>query len=184
MNEKKITLASIKRAIIWFLKSYIWIVPLVIIVDQVSKLVVEANLNLNEPVSIIPGVFSFMLSYNTGMAFSFLDNNRVLLAIISVVASIGIITYLVLRYKKLNLYTRICIYIILGGCMGNMIDRIFYPNGVIDFIKTDFIDFAIFNVADSCLTVAIIMLLIKLLVDDIKGSKKKNEATDSNNESK
>ena len=92
-------LKKVKNGLIWFFKSFIWIVPLVIIIDQVSKLVIQ-NIFVNA--EITPDLYIFSrdfiiidLTYNTGAAWSILDDMRWLLAVISVIASIGIIYYLV-----------------------------------------------------------------------------------------
>lgn len=177
-------LKKVKNGLVWFFKSFIWIVPLVIIIDQVSKLVIQ-NIFVNA--EITPDLYIFSrdfividLTYNTGAAWSILDDKRWLLAVISVIASIGIIYYLVKKYKTLGLFERICGFIILGGCMGNMIDRIFYEKGVIDFIRPTFINFPTFNIADSALVVGIIALLIKMLFEKEGEEEKKDaEKTDS-----
>ena len=186
MDKSKNVWQNIKRGLIWFFKSYIWIVPLCVIVDQVSKICLESFLKSNGGAFndwFLKGFISLELHYNTGAAWSFLEDHPIILAIISVVASIAIIAYITYSYKKLALTYRIAGYLVLGGCMGNMIDRIvYYPHGVIDFLKFDFITFPVFNGADSMLVIGIIIIIIKMLIDEHNEGKKKDEAKTTNNE--
>lgn len=182
MEKSQNILKKIVKGLQWFGKSYIWIVPLCIIVDQTSKLLIEKML-LTRPGLVyddwfLKGFMSLQLSYNTGAAWSMLDDQRILLALISVVASIAIIIYLSVNYKKLKLIYRICGFLILGGCMGNMIDRIFYEKGVIDFLRFDFMNFPIFNGADSMLVVGIAIILVYMIVQEIRETVKKNDNKD------
>lgn len=187
MEKFKEILNKIGKGLLWFLKSYIWITPLCIAVDQTSKLLLEKMLlaqpGLRYDDWFLKGFMSLQLSYNKGAAWSLLNEHPAILAVLSVVASIGIIAYIAWKYKKLNLTYRICGFLILGGCMGNMIDRIFYPKGVIDFLQFDFIDFPIFNGADSMLVIGIIIILIRMIYDDIKAGKNKKK-NDTQPESK
>lgn len=185
MDKFKNVLTNIKKGLIWFFKSFIWIVPLCIIIDQVSKLCLESFLKSQGGTFdkwFLKGFMSLELRYNTGAAWSFLEDHPSILAIISVIASIGIIAYLAYKYKTLALTYRIAGFLVLGGCMGNMIDRLFYPQGVIDFLKFDFITFPVFNGADSMLVIGIIIIIIKMIIDEYNEGKKKDAAKTSNNE--
>ncbi|MCH5172077.1 MAG: signal peptidase II [Erysipelotrichales bacterium] len=173
-------LIKIKNGLIWFFKSFIWITPLVIIVDQVTKLVIESSLGqydvTGKQISIFSEKFiNIRVTYNMGAAWSMLSSQHWLLSLISVVATIAIIVYIAIQYKKIGLWERICGLLILGGCMGNMIDRLFYSKGVIDFISTGFMNFPTFNIADSCLCVGIFLLIIKFIIDEFKGKHKDEE---------
>ena len=175
------TLTKIKNGLIWFFKSFIWITPLVIIVDQVTKLVFDSVLGPYNPAidngySIFSDKFiNIRVTYNLGAAWSMLSKYHWLLSLISVVAAIAIIVYIVLQYKKLSTWDKVCGFLILGGCMGNMIDRLFYSEGVIDFISTGFMEFPTFNIADSCLCVGIFLIFLKFIIDEFKGKHKDEE---------
>lgn len=185
----KETLLKIKNGLVWFFKSFIWLVILVIILDQVSKLSIEsAWLNYYDAhhaypnwYIISPKFIQIKLAYNLGAAWSILNEHHWVLSVISVIASLGITAYLIYKYKKLGLWERICGYLILGGCIGNTIDRLFYSKGVIDFISTGFMNFPTFNIADSALVIGIIALMIKFIIDEVKG-KKQDEKANNNNE--
>ncbi len=140
----------------------------VVAFDQITKYFAEKC--LDTAVSVIPNVFSFQLTYNTGMAWGLLKDQRWVFLSLSTVAIIGI-GVLYFAIKKQHILLRLSIGFILGGGIGNMIDRIFNPNGVVDFIKTDFMDFPLFNVADSFITVGGVMFAVYLLFYDRKQEK-------------
>jgi len=157
----------------------------VVLADQISKwLILEL---LSEPVSIIPHVLSFEYATNTGMAWGMLKDHRWVFMTLSVVALVGF-TYLYYKeVKKPHLLFTVAVGFILGGGVGNMIDRLFREGGgVVDFFRTDFIDFPIFNVADVFITVGGALLVIYMIfldkkqafpvVFDSKGDK--NDSTD------
>lgn len=158
----------------------------IIYLDQLTKNF--ANLHLVEGMAtkFIPHLVNLRLAYNTGAAWSMLSGHTNILAIISLVASL-VIVYFLRKFdlKKRPLYS-IALTFILGGTIGNMIDRFFYSKGVIDFIDLAFIDYPTFNIADSFLVVGTILLAIYLIIDMIKDEKKKKakleETPTSNNE--
>ena len=142
---------------------------IIIFCDQISKNYFE-NFLLNVEgysVKAVGDEFArFTLAYNTGIAFSIDLGGRYLLASISFIASLFIV-YLILKTdisKKLELWA---FGMILGGALGNMIDRALYGK-VVDFIDCDFPDFImhrwpIFNIADSFVTVGMVLLAVQYL---------------------
>lgn len=167
-----------KEKVITFLKKYylaIIIIALAILLDQVTKLIASLNLEyvINEqgnvvyskPTVIIEGFFSFTYARNRGAGWSIMSGKMWFFYIVTVI-SLVIFVYLL---KDFNLkkypFASIGISLMLGGTLGNFIDRIF--NGyVVDFF--DFIifgyDYPIFNVADICLVVGAIMLILQVIV--------------------
>ena len=139
-----------------------------VLFDQASKLIILNGLGLDNPVVVIPDVLCVRGVYNTGAAFSIFSNQKIFLVLISLVAFL-FITYLMKDFslKRRPLYS-ISIVLINSGTIGNMIDRIFNKNGVFDFIEVLFVKFAIFNIADSLLTIGVILLAIYLLFFDKK----------------
>ena len=113
-------------------------------------------------------------SFNTGAAFSMLSGAQWLFIILTLVAGIAII-YLVLD-KKIGLtkLTKVALCMILGGAIGNLIDRL-WLGGVRDFIYFKSINFAIFNIADSFITIGAIILAISIFINAIKSFKGKND---------
>lgn len=166
-----------------------------IIVDAITKVVVMNNMNLGQSFWVIPKFIKFTYVENTGMAFSMLSDSTWLLVLISLVASC-ILAYLVVKYT--NWIKRKCLSIslalMLGGCVGNLIDRfltVFHVRGgVIDFIEIYFGSFhaiggSTFNVADMFLVIGCILLLVEYaIIEPLKDKKKeKGSVNDGENNS-
>ena len=145
------------------LTSIISILVLVAI-DQATKWTAYCCLDANDTVIFIPHILSFKLAFNTGAAWGILEGQRFVLTLISLLAviAVGYFGYKTIDFKNKKLYS-IAIVLILGGTLGNLIDRAFYPKGVIDFINFEFMTFPIFNFADSCLTIGMVLLIIYVL---------------------
>ncbi|MBR2891690.1 MAG: signal peptidase II [Bacilli bacterium] len=141
---------------------------ILVLVDQISKYVIFNTIGLNNPIPVIDNVFQLRGVFNTGAAFSILDEHSFILVIISIVAFLAI-TYFMkdCNFKRRPLYS-IALILIYSGTIGNMIDRIFNSYKVFDFIEVLFMDFAIFNIADSYLTIGVILLAIYLLFFEAK----------------
>lgn len=146
----------------------------VVAADQVSKEIVISKLELGDNVGFIPHILSFSRRENTGMAWGLLSEHR---WVFLVVSSVAIIVYCVFffRLKKPHWLFSVATGFIVGGGIGNMIDRFFRPgsdgvNAVVDFLKFEFIDFPVFNVADSFITIGVGVLLVYFFFFDKKQS--------------
>ena len=139
------------------MRKYGWIAALVVIVDQLVK---WGCTGLTEQVTLIPGVLALTYRENTGMAFSLFSGRAWALGVVSAVCIL--VGWLVLRRYTLGRWSRIGAMLMLGGAVGNMIDR-FLRGYVVDMFETLFVDFAVFNVADAALTVGTMLLAISLL---------------------
>lgn len=142
-----------------------------ILIDQIVKIVISSKMIVNQTFIVIKNFFSILLVHNTGAAFSILSNSRILLIVIGLIALIGLIFYI----KKLEKIDSVDIYaysLLLGGIVGNLIDRIVYGY-VIDYLSFKFGNyyFPIFNFADICIVVSILILLIKIIKEDLCKSK-------------
>jgi len=173
----------------WFGKSYLWLIPLFFIIDIVSKQCFEAALwngNYSSTITVIPGFFYFQVLHNTGAAWGIFSGNTWLLVTFSAVAGILMLGYLIKYYKKLTWWTKISLFFMIPGCLGNLIDRAFYETGVIDFLKFQFGSyvFPTFNFADSCLVVGAILLVIGAIIDDIIEKKKEIKMQEENLEAR
>lgn len=149
------------------------IIPCLIclIVDQLIKLLVVNNLNLNNSLVLIPGFFSLTYARNIGAAFSILSGNIVFLISITVLALACIYFFLIKNEtKKLNMYLYGILY---GGIIGNLIDRIFrgYVVDYLDF-KLFSYDYPIFNFADICIVVSIGLIVILSFMEAKNGNNK------------
>lgn len=135
----------------------------VIVLDQITKIYIDGSLALGERIPVMPS-FNITLWYNEGSAFSFLSNaggwQRWFFTIVSSVVSIVLIVWLyrLTRQEKLMTWS---IALILGGAIGNLIDRVAYGH-VVDFIQWYYQSwyFPTFNIADAAITVGAIFLLI------------------------
>lgn len=163
----------------WFLRSLIWLAPILLAVDIVSKLGFEKLLlgRPGEAVTVIPGFFRFSLVYNDGAAWGLFAGNDWLLVTISSVAGVGMIAYLAWRWGRLPAFQRIALLLMIPGCLGNLIDRAFYPHGVIDFLEFTFGSyvFPTFNFADSYLVIGVLVLLIGEIIHEYRETKKKGD---------
>ena len=128
-----------------------------VFIDQVSKGLVNIYLNLNQSVEIIPNFLSFTYVHNTGAAFSIFEGAKWFFIIIAFIA-LNIIYMFFIKDKKLK-NSEIVIYsLLISGIIGNLVDRILFGY-VIDFIDVNVFNFAIFNLADSFIVIAVILLL-------------------------
>lgn len=149
------------------------IVFLGVVADQLTKLWVSGSLVGKGVVEIIPGIIGFRYVENTGAAFSIFASNTLMLTIISAVLII-FLTYLIWRYRKGHKMLNISLALIIAGAIGNLIDRVF-AGYVVDFIEFRFVNFAVFNVADICVTIGTILLAVYILFLSPERKKKKTE---------
>jgi len=145
---------------------WLWLSGLVVMLDQISKLVADGQLVVRQSVAVFPG-FSFTLLYNQGAAFSFLSDaggwQRWFFMLLSLVISLVLVFWL-RSVEKHKLFLAAGIAFILGGALGNLIDRILYGY-VIDFIDVYYSQYhwPAFNLADSAITLGAALLIIDLL---------------------
>ncbi len=133
-----------------FLKRYYWIILTLVLVvlDQISKWIVNQTIAINESVVVIPGFFSLSHVRNTGAAFGILSNQRwIFMVFTAVVIAVGV--FLLASRRVRNRWGIFSLALIMGGGIGNMIDRVFLGE-VVDFFAFNFwgYQFAVFNVAD------------------------------------
>ncbi len=152
-----------------------------VLLDQLTKYLVVANLELHESVDIIPEIFRFTYIQNDGAAFGSLDDARWVFMVLSTVAILGILVYMFIKKPQDKLLLSSLILITSGG-IGNMIDRVAlgYVIDFIDFCAFPKIWMWVFNVADSfvCIGAGLLMLwLILDMVRDYRSEKEKNALT-------
>lgn len=152
--------------------SYLVVSVILIIIDQLTKYFTVQNIDLYEVVEVIPNIVSLTYIQNTGAAFSILEGQMWFFYIVTIVVVSGLIYYMYTEARE-NKILGFLLSLILAGAIGNFIDRLFLQY-VVDMIKLEFINFAIFNVADSYLTVGVVLLLIYTLYDERKTLKENN----------
>ncbi len=137
------------------------VIFLSVFLDQATKILAKANLENQTQVNIIPKVLGFAYVENKGAAFGIFQDHRWVFMLFSTFA-IGIMIFLLFRIKNKHPLFTLSISMLIGGGIGNMIDRII-RGYVVDFIKFLFVKFAVFNVADCFVTVGAVLLCIYLL---------------------
>lgn len=157
----------------------ILIIVLCIAADQLTKICAEANLKEISTLPIIENIFHFTYVENRGAAFGMLADHRWVFMILSVVGIAAIFVYLTVTKPK-SWWMRLALCFIVGGGVGNMIDRI-ARGYVIDFIDCRFIDFYVFNVADSFVCVGCAMFIIAVIIDEVRERKLKKSAGEDKN---
>lgn len=136
------------------------LVLVLIALDQLSKLWIVNNISLGEVKPFLPGIFSLTYLQNRGAAFSILQNQQWFFALVTCIV-IGVAIYFAHKMMNGSLWFLTGLLLIIAGGIGNFIDRM-RLSYVVDMVHLDFMDFAIFNVADSYLTVGVIVLMIVL----------------------
>jgi signal peptidase II len=146
-----------------------WSIALVITVaDYISKRMIEGALERGQSVEVIGDFLRFTLGYNTGIAFgiSLGDSSRVFLVIVTLL-TMGLIVWLFRSVDPRHKAQIIAFGLIMGGAIGNLLDRVFGSQGVVDFIDVGIgaNRFWTFNIADSGITVGAILLILSSIFD-------------------
>lgn len=148
---------------------YILTLVVLISVDQFSKYLVVKNISLNINIELIKNFFNLTYVKNFGAGFSILQNQKIFLIIVSIIAII-VVGYLLIKSNNKETINRISYLLIIGGAIGNLIDRLTYGY-VIDFL--DFIifgyDFPVFNLADSFITIGCAIIIVSIFLESKRG---------------
>ena len=139
------------------------IVLISIILDQLTKYLAVTHLKAipSRTIPLIPGVFHFTYVENTGAAFSIFQDKRLFFIVVTIIAAIIIIYYMITMKSEGRLF-QTSLAMILGGAIGNLIDRVLHGY-VVDFFDFRAINFAIFNVADCFVTIGSIFLFYYII---------------------
>jgi signal peptidase II len=152
------------RKTIWF-----WSIAIVIsLTDFISKQIAESALQRGETVQVLGNFLRFTLGYNTGIAFglSLGTSSRWVLILVTII-TMGLILWLFRSVDERHKAQVIAFGLIMGGAIGNLLDRMFGSLGVIDFIDVGIGDarFWTFNIADSAITVGAVLLILASLFE-------------------
>lgn len=145
-----------------------FMIGLLIILDQLVKWAIVSNIKIGEVKGFIPSIMSLTYLQNTGAAFSILENQQWLFTIITLLVIGGAIWYLIKNIKGSFLLI-IGLTLIIAGGLGNFIDRL-RQGFVVDMFQVDFINFAVFNVADTYLTFGVLIMLLVIIKEENNGS--------------
>ncbi len=133
------------------------VIAILAVIDRLTKYIAVSTVKTDGPKEFLFGLFQFRYVENTGAAFSSFSDNTEILTVVTVVILIFCL-FLLLTRKFKPLFINVCLLLVTAGGIGNVIDRIAYGY-VVDFIEPLFIDFAVFNFADCCITVGAFMLI-------------------------
>lgn len=153
------------------------LVVLIAVADQLIKLaVLDSSLVGGGIVTVIGNFLQFRYVENTGAAFSLFEDKTVLLSVFSaLVMAVGFYLLIARKFKSKVLVASVVM--IMGGGLGNLIDRVF-RHFVVDYIEVLFVDFPVFNFADCFITVGEFVLIGYLLWDIFRDFKKGRSETD------
>ncbi len=140
-------------------------------VDQGVKLWSATTLKAAGSLPGISGIFRFTYTENRGAAFSSFQGMRIMLVCVTA-AALVLIIYILRKKVFTHIVGRLSLYLIIAGAIGNLIDRI-RLGYVIDMIDLTFVNFAIFNIADCCVTVGAVLLVVYVLF--LHGKKKQTQ---------
>ena len=143
-------------------------IGLLIVLDQLVKWAVVSNIKLGEVKGFVPSIMSLTYLQNTGAAFSILENQQWLFTIITLLVIGGAIWYLIKNIKG-SFWLISGLTLIIAGGLGNFIDRL-RQGFVVDMFQVDFINFAVFNVADTYLTFGVLIMLLVIIKEENNGS--------------
>lgn len=140
---------------------------IVIFLDQVTKYFAIMNLKGSPSSIIVPDFFRLVYVENYGAAFGILKNKKFLFIIITFIVVVVIALFLFKYQAKLNIFMKIGSGLLLGGAIGNLIDRVRFGY-VVDFVSFRFFDryeYPVFNVADMAIVVGTLLILFLILFD-------------------
>ncbi len=149
------------------MKKLFWIALITVVLDQIIKNVLLFFMTYGSSITVINGFFNITLIGNTGAAFSILSSNTILLIVISIVV-LNVIYFCLIRNKNLSDFEQVSYGLLIGGIMGNLIDRIIHMQ-VIDYLDFTFgsFNFPVFNLADIVIVVSMVLIAVQI----IKGEK-------------
>lgn len=139
---------------------------ILLIIDQLVKLLIKNNMKLLDEIIVIPNFFSIYYIENKGAAFSMLGGATILLILVSLLAIIILDRY-ISKEKKMTKLSIIALGMVMGGIFGNLIDRIIYKV-VIDYLSFNIFgyNFPVFNIADIGITVGVVLLVVDIIRRD------------------
>ncbi|MGN8645085.1 signal peptidase II [Gracilibacillus sp. HCP3S3_G5_1] len=138
----------------------------VIMVDQLTKWLVVTNMEIGERITVIESFFYLTSHRNSGAAWGILQGQMTFFYIITLIV-VAFIIYYIQKFGKESKWLRLALALVLGGAIGNFIDRLFRQE-VVDFfdVYIGAYDYPIFNIADSALVVGVILIFIYTLLDE------------------
>lgn len=145
------------------------------LLDQLIKNGLLFFMSYGESINVINGFFNITLIGNTGAAFSILSSNTLLLIIISLVV-LNVLYFCFIKGKNLSDFEQVSFGLLIGGILGNLIDRVLRMQ-VIDYLDFTFFgfNFPVFNLADIAIVISMILIAIQVIKGDKNGVSSKSK---------
>ena len=146
---------------------HLYLISIMLILDQLSKVLIDAKMSLYQSISIIENFFSITYVRNTGAAWSILEGNMMFFYMITIVAIVCMVYFY--KSNESDWLSEWGIAMMLGGTLGNFLDRLRLQY-VIDFLDFNIFgyDFPVFNIADICLCVGVGILLLSFVLEGVR----------------
>lgn len=152
---------------------YVLIGVIVLILDQVSKYMIEAFLSLGESVSIIPGFFQLLYVRNTGGAWSMFAGADMMVFYVITIIELIVLFLFYRACEEKDTWNRSALALMMAGAIGNLIDRLIFQY-VRDFLSFNLFgyEFPVFNIADCALCIGVFLIVGKILLEEFGVNKK------------
>ena len=141
-----------------------------LLLDQLTKRIVLNTLTKVDTVALIDGIFHLTYCENRGAAFGIMQNRVWFFVVVTVAVFVAVIWYMI-KYKPKNKWLNFSLTLLMGGALGNFVDRIF-RGYVVDFLDFRLINFPIFNVADCFVVIGAILLACHIIFSEYEKEKK------------
>lgn len=151
---------------------HIVMIVIILLIDQITKLWINASMSLGESMTLIKGFFKITNVHNTGAAWSIFEGNMVFFYLITIVFVIAMI-YFYRNSEEADRMTKFGIVLMMAGAVGNFVDRIAlqYVRDFLDFIILGY-DFPVFNVADMSLCIGVGVVILSVFLENYGGYRK------------
>ena len=162
-TERRIGGTDMKRQ--YYIGISLFITIIILVLDQITKFIIASSMKVGDSFEVIPNFLNITSHRNDGAAWGILSGKMSFFFIITIIILVVLIVFYIKEAKN-NLLMQIAISLLFAGALGNFIDRVL--NGeVVDFVDTYIFgyNFPIFNVADSSLTIGVLLIIIALLTD-------------------
>ena len=162
-TERRIGGTDMKRQ--YYIGISLFITIIILVLDQITKFIIASSMKVGDSFEVIPNFLNITSHRNDGAAWGILSGKMSFFFIITIIILVVLIVFYIKEAKN-NLLMQIAISLLFAGALGNFIDRVLHGE-VVDFVDTYIsgYNFPIFNVADSSLTIGVLLIIIALLTD-------------------
>jgi signal peptidase II len=162
-TERRIGGTDMKRQ--YYIGISLFITIVILLLDQITKFIVASSMKVGDSFNVIPNFLNITSHRNNGAAWGILSGKMSFFYIITIIILVVLIIFYIKEAKQ-HLLMQVAISLLFAGALGNFIDRVLHGE-VVDFVDTNIFgyNFPIFNVADSSLTIGVLLIVIALLTD-------------------